>query len=211
MCDIWGALRKTVRRRGVQDWAKGEVKPWWSSTAEGSNDPTWHSRAPMALQGCRNCIQGLCNLSHIDQSLQVWFPQGGGITLSKGQFSERDTETCQQSTSSAAGQCGCSAGRASGQPSTTSTTQFTNYCPVLKAHTHHWPTMKSTLDWPYSLSFHTWDTATTATRYFQVSLPLPLSSKVTKIKTYLVLLQISVNVENKKVMPLKHMQWCVFL
>lgn len=122
MCDIWGALRKTVRRRGVQDWAKGEVKPWWSSTAEGSNDPMWHSRAPMALQGCRNCIQGLCNLSHIDQSLQVWFPQGGGITLSKGQFSERDTEICQQSTSPAAGQCGCSAGRASGQPSTTSTT-----------------------------------------------------------------------------------------
>lgn len=60
--------------------------------------------------------------------------------------------------------------------------QFPNYCPVLKAHIHHCLTMKSL--WPCILSFHTWDTATIPTRHFQVPLPLPLSSEVTKLKTY---------------------------
>lgn len=162
----------------------------------------------MALQGCYNYVQGLCALPDIDQSLQVGLPQGGGITSSKGQFSERNSaELCQQPTLPVAGQCVSPAEGASGQHPITSTTPISKLLPSLQGPYSTLPHNEVHSDPEFSpssylrYSHHTYKT-------------LPSASCVaTELRghkaqnIYLVpLFKIPVNVENEKVISLKHMQ-----
>ena len=197
--DLWGNKGCRIGQRETLN--HGEVPQLRSL-----NDPTWSSRAGMALQECHDCVQGLCALPHIDQSLQVRFPQGGVITFGKGQFSERDAEICQQPTFPAAGQCVCPAEGASAQHPTTSTTPISKLLsspqgPNSPLPHHEVPLTLYSLFSYLRYSHHTYKTlpgASSVTTEFR-------GHKAQNI--YLVLLlKIPVNVENEKVIPLKHMQ-----